>query len=306
MTKRFKLLTPIVGGLACNARCPFCVAGMTPENGVTAKAQAPDLNAFAKVCAFAKAHQCDSLLLTSKGEPTLWPEQVLQYLKIQRTFDFKSVELQTNGIPIADRKIVTSQHLRQWREYGLKLIAISVVHYDAECNRQTYLPHRQAYIDLPGLIAHLHSFGYAVRLAVVMLRGQIDSSAELQKMMDFARRNRVEQLTIRPVNKPDSSRDDEITSFVAANYLPDSAKAEIQAYLETAGTLVERLPWGGSVYDVGGQNVCLTNSLTKADENEDVGRQLIFLPDGRVSDDWQKEGVTLDAFVRAQQHQLNQ
>ncbi len=293
MTKRFKLLTPIVGGLACNARCPFCVAGMTPENGVTAKAQAPDLNAFAKVCAFAKAHQCDSLLLTSKGEPTLWPEQVLQYLKIQRTFDFKSVELQTNGIPIADRKIVTSQHLRQWREYGLKLIAISVVHYDAERNRQTYLPHRQAYIDLPALIAHLHSFGYAVRLAVVMSRGQIDSSTELQKMMDF-------------VNKPDSSRDDEITSFVAANYLPDTAKAEIQAYLETAGTLIERLPWGGSVYNVGGQNVCLTNSLTKADENEDVGRQLIFLPDGRVSDDWQKEGVTLDAFAQAQQNQSNQ
>jgi hypothetical protein len=116
----------------------------------------------------------------------------------------------------------------------------------------------------------------------------------------------VEQLTIRPVNKPDSSRDDEITSFVAANYLPDSSKAEIQAYLETAGTLVERLPWGGSVYDVGGQNVCLTNSLTKADENEDVGRQLIFLPDGRVSDDWQKEGVTLDAFAQAQQNQSNQ
>ena len=192
MRKPITLLTPIVGGLACNARCPFCIAGMTPENGVTAKAQAPDLSAFAKVCAFAKANHCDSLLLTSKGEPTLWPEQVLQYLKMQRAFAFRSVELQTNGIPIAERKPVRDQHLRQWREYGLKLIAISIVHFEAEANRQTYLPHRQAYIDLPALIADLHRFGYVVRLAVVMLRGKIDSPAKLQEMIAFARLNRVE------------------------------------------------------------------------------------------------------------------
>ena len=80
----------------------------------------------------------------------------------------------------------------------------------------------------------------------------------------------------------------------------------MQTYLQSVGTVVEKLPWGGCIYDVDGQNVCLTNSLTKVDGNEDVARQLIFFPDGRVCDDWQKEGVSLAAFVQAQNNQSNQ
>ncbi len=49
---------------------------------------------------------------------------------------------------------------------------------------------------------------------------------------------------------------------------------------------------GAVGYDVGGQNVCLTDCLTLDASNEDI-RQLIFFPDGRLGYDWQYEGAVL-------------
>lgn len=301
MSKGFKVLTPIVGGFACNARCKFCVAGMTPLNGVKAKAaDDPDFATFDRVCAYVRQHDCKSVLLTSKGEPTLWPDQVTEYLRTIQPHGFESVELQTNGICIHDRKPVTDEHLTEWRKLGLTLVAISVVHFDAELNRQTYLPYRKEYIDLAALIKDLHDHGFAVRLAVVMLRGHIDGRESLKQMIEFARANKVEQLTVRPVNKPEVSRDDEISQFIEGNHLTDEQKADVRAYLDEVGNLVSTLPWGGRIYNVDGQNVCYTNSLTTEEEAADTGRQLIYFPGGRVSDAWQEESVPFDQFINPQ------
>jgi molybdenum cofactor biosynthesis enzyme MoaA len=290
-------LSPVVGGLACNARCPFCVAGMTPANGVNAKGEAPQLAEFKRACEYARLHDSNSLLYTSKGEPTLWPDQLTQYLEVSQHFDFESVELQTNGIPIFDRKPVTDEHLRTWRKLGLKLVALSIVHYDAEENRKIYLPYRKSYIDLPALIADLHKFGFEVRLSTVMIRDAIDTPAQLQKLIDFAKEHKVKQLTVRPVAKPDVSRSDKISAWVGKRYVTDEQRAELEAFLDKNGTLLSTLPWGGRIYDVGGQNVCSTNCLTR-DEGMAVGRQLIFFPDGKICDDWTKPAVSLEQYIK--------
>ena len=53
-----------------------------------------------------------------------------------------------------------------------------------------------------------------------------------------------------------------------------------------------KLMHGATVYDVAGQNVCLSNCLTVGKTDEDI-RQLIFFPDGKISYDWQHEGARL-------------
>ncbi len=297
MAKKFYLLTPIVGGLACGAKCRFCVAHMTPVNGVSMKAVEPNWAAYRQACKYTRDRGAQSLLLTSKGEPCNWPDQVTKYLEEASSFGFTSIELQTNGIRIADRKPVTDEHLRQWRKYGLGLISISITHYDAEKNRQTYMGDEgRPYIDLPHLIADLHSYGFQVRLACVMHRGQIDSADELQRLMDFARTHKVDQLTVRPVNKPAVAHDVDGTSgWTVEHFLPPESKQALLAHLEARGKVVQRFAWGGIVFDVDGQNVCFTNSLT-SDDGVDLGRQLIFTPEGKVTDDWQKQGTWLHEY----------
>ena len=60
----------------------------------------------------------------------------------------------------------------------------------------------------------------------------------------------------------------------------------------TSLILVMTLIHGAQVYDVQGQNVCLTDSLTIDAKSDDL-RQLIFFPDGHLRYDWQYAGAIL-------------
>ena len=114
----------------------------------------------------------------------------------------------------------------------------------------------------------------------------------MEKLIEFARTNRVEQLTLRPVNKPEEARNQQVYDWTTKHYLKEDQLRSIQGYLKKEGASLLELPHGGTVYDVGGQNVCLTNSLTR-DTDPEKGRQLIFFPDGHIRYDWEKEGAIL-------------
>lgn len=279
----------LAGSMACNARCPFCVSKMTPENGMTLKE--PDVNwkAFDDVCRYAKNNDIQTAMITGKGEPALFPEQISNFMEVLKDYRFPSVELQTNGIPIADDKNDFEKYLNHWHKCGMRTIAISIVHYDAEKNRQVYLPYRKSYIDLPGLIEFLHDDRrrFNVRLACIMLDGFVDDPQGVKRLMDYARENLVEQITIRPVNKPEESRDPEVRKYVEEHKLSNARVLEIKGYLDSNGRVLKTFPYGGAVYDINGQNVCITNSLTH-DRNKGSMRQLIFFPDGQVMESWTK------------------
>ena len=281
----------LAGSAACNARCPFCVSKMTPPRGIKLKEPGVNWERFRKAAQYAVESGAQTAMLTGKGEPTLFPEQITQYLDAMREFNFGSIELQTNGIPLAERREKYERHLQDWHDRGLDLVAVSIVHYDPERNRQIYLPYKKSYIDLPQLIQHLHDDRrrFAVRLSCVALDTFIDSAGQLEELMKFARRNGVEQLTVRPVNKTDVVDDPKIAEWIKQYHLKDEQVDAMRNYLSRRGRPVLELPFGATVYDVCGQNVCLTNSLTR-DLNPDYQRQLIFFPDGRLMPDWQYGG----------------
>jgi len=289
---KFKTFSILAGSAACNARCPFCVSKMTPLNGVTLKEPEVNWRNFRIASRLAKQSGIDTAMITSKGEPTLFPNQVSRYLDALQEFEFPFIELQTNGIPLAENKEKYDPFVQEWYEKGLTMPAISIVHYDPEKNRQIYLPYKKQYINLPRLIDNLHDVGLSVRLATILVNGYTDSASELEKLIEFARENNVEQLTARPVNKPENSGSLEVYDWTNRNHLNRSQLEEIQDYLKSSGTKLLELPSGGTVYDVNGQNVCLTNSLTR-DSDPDNGRQLIFFPDGHIRYDWEKEGAIL-------------
>jgi pyruvate-formate lyase-activating enzyme len=289
---RIQTFSILAGSEACNARCPFCISKMTPPLGVELKEPEVNWRNFRIACRLAERCGTTTAMFTSKGEPTIFPHQITRYLREMQPFGFPIIELQSNGILVAERPDLYAQHLTDWYELGMTTVALSVVHWLPEKNRPIYLPYKKEYIDLPGLIQILHGHQLSVRLAVIMAREHIEKPADLEGMIEFARSHRVEQLTFRPVNRPGSSREQEAFAWSMQHHLEPGQLQAIVQYLELNGTHIMTLSHGARVYDVHGQNVCLTDSLTADARSEDI-RQLIFFPDGHLRDDWQYPGAIL-------------
>jgi molybdenum cofactor biosynthesis enzyme MoaA len=286
---KIQTMSIIAGNTACNAHCPFCISKMTPCEGIEQRLSGVNWRNFDIACKYAKQSDVSTVLITGKGEPTLFPEQITDYLKQLKDYDFPFIELQTNGLAFQQEKY--SKYLSEWYELGMTTVALSVVHYEDERNREIYTPHGQ-YPNLEKTIDLLHSQGFSVRLSCMMAKGYIDSIESIDRLVDYAKENRVEQLTVRRVEKPENSRDAEAAKWVMEHYLPKEEIDKMRDYLDSNGKRMMELLHGAVVYDYKGQNICLNNCLTIDPKGETI-RQLIFFPDGHLRYDWQYEGAIL-------------
>lgn len=306
---RIQTLSVVIGTSACNARCPFCVSRMTgPEPTGTGKPTGRarptgtgksrvNWHNFAKACRLAASGGVSTVLLTGKGEPTLCPDEIQEYLQALESRGFPLIELQTNGISLgrlagggkpAGRGLDAAQ-LRRWHQLGLNTLAISAVSDAVEANRRCYGP---AYPELDRLADYLHDLGFTVRLCVMMQRGDVDSPTAVTRVVDFCRRHGIEQLTARSIRRPATSQDPLAKAYVDAHSLWPAQESEIRHWAANEGTKLMSLLHGATVYDVDGQNFCLSDCLTLGDNENDI-RSLIFYSDGRLAYDWQYPGAVI-------------
>ena len=196
---KFKMFSVVVGTEACIASCPFCVSGVKPNQDNMNEININWRNL--KIAGnLANRSGIDTVMLTSRGEPTLFPNQITEYLKHLEEFNFPFVELQSNCIPIALNKEKYKEYLEEWYNEGLTTITISVVSHLPEVNRNIYMPQANNYIDLPNLIKYLHKFGFSLRLTCVCCKDMMDTPEKVSEFIKFAKENKVEQVTFRPVN----------------------------------------------------------------------------------------------------------
>jgi len=287
---KIQTLSIVVGTTACNASCPFCVSRMTPAAGVSSKKIPVNWRNLDVACRLAKGNAVSTVLITGKGEPTLTPSLITDYLKALKKYEFPFIELQTNGIALAEGK--DNSLLKQWYKEGLTTVAISCVHHDSKANHSIYRPGKKPYYSLIELIDKIHQVGLSVRLTCMMMKGYIDSPANLHNMIMFAQESNVEQLTVRTISRPENCVDKDRQEFVDEFQLSPKDIEDLKGFLDGKGTRVLELTHGAIVYDYKGQNVCLSNCLT-LDSDEERIRQLIFFPDGRLRYDWQYTGATL-------------
>lgn len=290
---KFQTLSVVAGTKHCDASCKFCVSGMTGLDLAGVKPQEINSRNLHKTLQIANMSKVATCIITGKGEPTLFPDQVTQYLVYFKHM-FPFVELQTNGVRIARDK-VSMAILNDWYALGLTTILISNVGYDAELNRQTYTPQSDEYINHEELIKKLHDIGFMVRMTCVGIKGGIDSAEEFKKYMDYCDFIGADQVTWRPVNKPDSrdnSESTEIYDWTVSNSVTEIEAREVRDWVSRHGVLIRKLSHGGAVYDVNGKNVCMTDCLTH-DPNEEELRQLIFFASGELYTDWQYRGSRL-------------
>jgi len=286
----------VVGTRACNARCPFCVSRMTGF-GVLPKSRGIDERNLRKAIAAARLGGTTTVLMTGKGEPTLYPEEVTRYLELLGDA-FPFVELQTNALEIgrlcrdghSKIKGLTEETLAGWYKLGLDTLAVSVVDVAPEPNQSVYHPD---YPDLGATLSFLHGLGFSLRLCVMMQRGAVDSPERVAEVVDWCRERGVDQLTVRPIRRPaETTQSTTASEYVGEHGLTGSEVDAIEAWIESEGTQLMTLLHGARIFDVGGQNVCLADCLTVEAETDDI-RTLIYYGDGRIAYDWQYPGAVL-------------
>lgn len=361
---KIQTLSAVIGTQACDGGCPFCVAGMTGFDQLPTE-RIIDRTGFTKAMRWAEIGGCTTCLLTGKGEPTLAPGEVTQYLEMLSTrfqagTGFPSLEIQTNALRIGQIAQAwwdsTSNHTRdsltavvikpgtnettlnlveryanlwevcaptfdigpgnpalqkllmemyKWKYLGLDYIAVSVVGINPEHNKQIYLHHRKVeYPNLETTIAFLHAMGFRVRLCVMMHDNMVDCPERLNEVLQWCRDNEVEQCTARPIRKPVGTiqidNSDDITKYVSEHGLDFDQERAIQEWInaqcrEGRAKVLMTLMHGKNevkVYDVGGQNLCLSDCLTLEETADDI-RTLIFYGDGDITYDWVHRGAKL-------------
>jgi len=278
--------TLIAGTMKCPNNCPICISKMTPSNDIGYEKIPINVDCLRQSIQIALNHNARNVLITSKGEATLYPEQVSQYLIELRGKPFDKIELQTEGSFIGTTFYMDSW-LETWRHLGLNMVSISIYHYDCEKNSKMFKPDarsRKGY-QLGGLIATLHQMGYGVRLSCSLVNGFIDSMDEVQTLIKFAKGSGVEQLSLRHIDSPKGSERLEISKNVDKYKLPDAKISAIKNYVTTHGIFCDALPHGAKIYEVKGQNVCLTSGISDDAGSEEL-RQLIFFPQGILTSSW--------------------
>lgn len=288
---KIQTFTAVAGSMACNARCPYCVSRMTPAVGMHAEEPEVNWRNFRIGCKFAKDCGVSTFLITGKGEPTLFPGQISGFLyELQRQHNpFPFIELQTNGYNMLS--LAMDKYYREWYDYGMTTVALSVVHWEDEKNREVIFPNKEHY-DLIERVEFLHSIGFTVRLSAMMMGGYIDSADAVMQLVDFGRECDIEQITVRPLNYTETG-DKEVADFVKDHKIPGATMNQLDTALRLAGAVeVLELVHGATVYDVDGQNLCVSNCLT-IDVADETLRQLIFFPDGHLRYDWRYPGAIL-------------
>lgn len=286
----------VVGSRACDANCPFCVSKMTGFKEVHRFAGDIHERNLSKAIKLAKMGGTTTALLTGKGEPTLAIEELSQYIHLLGK-EFPFLELQTNGLSLGrlfrdgDSPIrgLDTEQVEHWYHKGLDTIALSVVDVEDGPNAAVY---HEDYPDLSATIDALHQIGFSVRLCVMLHKGYVEASEDMERVFSFCRENEVEQLTIRPLRVPVESLHKDANSYVGENGLTAGQVSGLYAWVRHKGNRLLTLMHGAEVFDLDGQNICISDCLTVDSSSDDI-RTLIFYSNGRIAYDWQYPGAIL-------------
>lgn len=291
---RFHMLSIVIGDSACVANCPFCVSGETPtdKNMHLELLDNRHWQRFKVARKLADRSGVDTVMFTSRGETTLYPDEITEYMNILNHCNFPFIELQTNGLMLQKRWDEYKAYLEDWFDKGMTTIAISTVSERRSINADIYTPNNN-YMNLKDLIEKLHYIGFSVRLTCVMCKDWMDTPDKVQSYLDYAKDNKVEQVTMRPLN--DEYRRESAHNWIIKHKMTDKQKMDIWNYLNKSGTALLELPRVGTIFDVNGQNVMFSKPLTKytRDTNPENGRNLIFFRDGHIRYEWEMDGGIL-------------
>lgn len=276
----------IVGDEKCVNNCPLCISRMTGYEEVSLEI---NWEKFQRAAQIAIRNRCNNVLLTGKGEPTLYPELIEEYLSYIDESKYERIELQTEGSYMckgyeADPDSFMNQ-MDTWKKLGLNLIAISRYDLDPERNAEVF---QGRIYPIEEFIEILREW-FEIRISVCLIKGYVDSIEDIDTFVTWAKANDIMQLTFRKMDIPsrlDTPEQLEQAAWIMNHQLGPDILQEIEEYLDEMGHLCDILPHGAKVYEYRKQNVSLTTGLSR-DYREEKARNLIWFPSGILTTSWE-------------------
>jgi molybdenum cofactor biosynthesis enzyme MoaA len=285
----------------CNGRCPFCISRLSNALGIHADSIDKNLinwdtvmPKFRAACRFAKTAGVTNILLTGRGEPTLYKHEIDRYLMELAPYEFPFIELQTNGINLRNafnvRKIgfTDLDRLSMWRDKGLTHIAVSIAHWDMERNNEIY--RAKEAVDLEDLFGELDRFGFSVRTCLVLMKDYVDSIRDFDGVVGLCKAYGAKQLRIASLGKTSDPESSAVAQWID-NHLPEHAE-DIINHVSENGHYLRTLPHGAPIFDYHGLSVCIADCMPK-DNRVGNGMQPIFWPNGSLTYSWEWKGAVL-------------
>lgn len=278
----------VVGNKTCNMSCAYCVSKMT-KGGISKETHLPGLWYKNLRLAFnvANKYDSDTILLTGKGEPTLWKSDIIKIVSLGSEKNFIT-ELQTNGV------LLDEAYCSILEEVGLNTIAISRVVIDTNENNRICSPVIHNSPNLHYIIPKIQSYGINVRVTFVAMEGYNDSVERIEETCSWASHWHVKQITIRRMGMPDirSLEDVEeaihMRDFVSINSISDLRwKKIIDTFMEKYNVM-RVFDWGSISWDIGGVQCLIADCLTVPGLDGTI-RYLIYSSDGHLRYSWEHE-----------------
>ncbi|MDP2906885.1 MAG: radical SAM protein [Nanoarchaeota archaeon] len=171
---------------ACNAKCKYCLASMTPKNG-----QNQSLKAVEKAAKKAKLNGAKEASI-SGGEPLLDKNIIPKIILVKKYFD--KINLQTNGILLTNPKGLKTA--------GITHVIINLPSYDKE----TYetLTGVKKYEQVITNVKEAVKEGLNIRINTVLVKNYTEDYAHCLKMIEFSKMLGLKELTFTqlvPANK---------------------------------------------------------------------------------------------------------
>jgi len=288
---KVQTLSLVCGTNACNAHCPYCISKQT----VGAK----DVIPTREICQrkllttmrLAERLKVTTALITGKGEPTLAPKMLSEYIKACTASGLPLIELQTNGLFFADTTPAFGQ-LAQWSEQGLTLLAMSVMGVTPESNKHISGPGKDYPVDLEAAVDTAHAADLMFRLTLTMAKGYVDTLEKLLVIVEWAADNHVDQITAGSVTMARGSEETAGGAWAKDHMIDPREIERIDARLRGQYRMILGLPTGAGVYDVHGVAVCVRDCLSWSPDPDKM-RQMIFYPEGRLTYDWESPAARL-------------
>jgi len=291
----------------CSACCPFCVSKTTNALGIQAYGIDQHLvnwdtvmPKFRAACRFAKTSGVTNIVLTGRGEPTLYQDEIDRYLEELAPYEFPFIELQTNGIEISrgyngsfnregnDGHISIIDTIGEWREMGLTHIAISMAHWDKDVNNKIY--GAKVPVDLEDLFTNLNLDGFSVRACLLLMKNYVDSLDDFNSVVNLCNSWGARQLKVTTISRPSKTENEAVARWID-NHMPEHAD-EIIDHIIKNGHYLRTLPHGAPVFDYQGLSVCISDCMPRSNQVGN-GMQPIFWPNGSLTYSWEWAGAVL-------------
>jgi len=278
---RAQNLTISVPGNKCNKNCPYCVSKITGSVNYNEKLFTRNIS---KVINYAKTAQVNSVLFTSKGEPTLNFCSLLNL--IDRFKDFPT-ELQTNGLMGLEN---VHSFINDLYAVELNILALSFDNWSDfdYFNKLTRVANDAGIIVRATLNITNSLKNYILKDDASLVDGALNC------MIYLCKKNYISQLSFRKITIPNNCKRTAQVKWIEENVdqnLYDIIKNEVLTHKNAKR--IRELPFGTSIYDIDGISVATFDYCIQDSHNIDDIRSLIYLEDGHLYTAWNSKASIL-------------